>query len=110
MNARKKLLEHLMMLHQNRDLSGINFSHPVETEEGRFSLICCVAEPDKSFCKIVCKVIDENKIGVNFLPLHKINETGGYVPVPTNVKDIYSQYFQPIQVQTMMANDRMMVG
>lgn len=110
MSTRETLNRHLEALNRKSDDSGIHFSKPVETVPGRFSIICSVDSPEKSVCKIVCEVLEENKVAINFFPLKKINETGGYVPVPTNVKDIYSQYFQPIQVQTMMANDRMMVG
>jgi hypothetical protein len=110
MDTRNILVRHLSNLPRTSSGKSACFSVPTETSFGRFSVICHSHGPEKSICKIVCEAKDSGQILITFLPLLKINETGGYVPVPTNVKDIYTQFFQPIQAQTSMANDRMMVG
>ena len=110
MDCRETLHRHLLALPRITDESGVRFSSPTETSPGRFTMLCHLTGPQKSIFKVVCQTQESNSVAVQFLPLSRLNETGGYVPVPTNVKDIYSQYFQPLQVQSSYQNDRMMVG
>lgn len=109
MDIRKTLKSYLESLPKKEHGESHFFTSPVETQPGRFSILCFENLDPKSHVKIVCSPIGE-AVKVEFFPMPKLNEMSGYIPAPTNVKDIYSQYFQPLQVQTMMANDRMMVG
>jgi hypothetical protein len=106
-SIRTKISSHLHSLPKEGD---VTFTKPNETAPGRFSILCKNHYPTPSVFKVVCEAIEPNKMDVRFYPLPKLNETGGNVPVPTNVKDIYTQYFQPMQVQSRMANNAMMVG
>jgi hypothetical protein len=91
MDCRETVHRHLLDL-PRRSTDGIRFSSPTETSRGRFSLLCYLSSPQKSIFKIVCETKEPNLMEVKFFPLPSLNETGGYIPVPTNVKDIYSQY------------------